>query len=78
MIQPMDNRWTLFEATKSRDINGGQKEEKVDEDGGTLPVRKNKMTQMMFRRISPSRRKSTLHKHDEGRQLPGVSEANCA
>ena len=34
MIQPMDNRWTLFEATESRDTSGGQKEKKVDEDGG--------------------------------------------
>ena len=24
------------------------------------------------------KRKSTLYKHDEGRQLPGLSEANCA
>ena len=30
----MDNRWTLFEATESRDISGSQKEKEVNEDGG--------------------------------------------
>ena len=33
-IQPMDNRWTISKATKSCDISGSKKEEKVDEDGG--------------------------------------------
>ena len=33
-IQPTDNRWMLFEATKSCDTSGGLKEKKVDEDGG--------------------------------------------
>ena len=28
--------------------------------------------------FSPSRRKSTLHKHDERGRLPGLSEASCA
>ena len=34
MIQPTVNRWTLFEATKGRDISGNQKEKEVNEDGG--------------------------------------------
>ena len=34
MLQPMDHRWTISKATESSDTSGGQKEEKVDEDGG--------------------------------------------
>ena len=33
-LQLMDHRWTISKATESCDISGGEKEEKVDEDGG--------------------------------------------
>ena len=56
-LQPTDYRWMISKATESCDISGGQKEEKIDEDGGTLPVRKKKMTQMMFRRVFTFKKK---------------------
>ena len=57
MIQPTNNRWTLSKATESHDTSGSQKEEKVDEDGGTLPARKKTMTQMTFRRVFTYKKK---------------------
>ena len=32
-LQPTDYRWTISKGTESCDISGGQKEEKVYEDG---------------------------------------------
>ena len=33
-LQPTDHRWMISKATESCDISGGQKAEKVNEDGG--------------------------------------------
>ena len=39
-LQPKDYRWTIFKATERGDISGGQKEEKVNEDGGHCQCRR--------------------------------------
>ena len=65
-VQPEDNKWTVSKATESCNASGSQKEEKVDEDGGYCQRGRRGGPRQHSGGFSSSRRKSPLHKHDEG------------
>ena len=69
-LQPKDHRWMISKATESCDISGAKKRKKSMKMGEIASAEEEDDPDDIPEGFH--------HQHDEGRRLPGLSEAGCS